>query len=229
MRLLITNLLATALLLIGAASASAFSVEMTSNYNGTDILGISDTVTVSIYIDAEVGVNFFTVGVQAESAIMTSVVNPAPAGQPSYILYSPAAGAAGVTILYPAFEPLTTATVPFPPAGTTQINISYLEANIAPAAASGTNIWIATLIWHVASLGDGSADMLVSVDVGGGTPGTIVRINDANVPSGDIFVTTQGTSGPGFGSFQILTPEPTTALLIGLGLVGLGVAGRRRE
>jgi hypothetical protein len=50
-------------------------------------------------------------------------------------------------------------------------------------------------------------------------PGTIVRINGLNVPTEEVGVS---------GNFQVLTPEPTTALLIGLGLVGLGAVIRGR-
>ncbi|HIL80307.1 MAG TPA: PEP-CTERM sorting domain-containing protein, partial [Myxococcales bacterium] len=39
---------------------------------------------------------------------------------------------------------------------------------------------------------------------------------------------TTGTLNSGAGGVNII-PEPTTALLVGLGLAGLGVAGRRRE
>jgi hypothetical protein len=61
--------------------------------------------------------------------------------------------------------------------------------------------------------------MIVSVDPSV-TPGTIVRINDANVPTQDISV---------IGSFQIFPPEPTTGVLVGLGLVVLGAVSRRRS
>ena len=51
MRLLITNVLAMALLLFGVASANAFSTSMSSNYGGSD-LGNGDTVTVTVDFDS---------------------------------------------------------------------------------------------------------------------------------------------------------------------------------
>jgi hypothetical protein len=222
MRLLITNLLATALLLFGAASASAFAVNMTSNYNGVDLLGISDTVTVNVFVDAEVGVNFFSIGVLADSAIFNHVPTPACAttvptpgcGSPTYILYAPGAGTAAATVLYPQQDPFQS--WPAPPPGKKQININMVEANLGTATASGSNIWVASVTWHVFAIGDGTGDITVSITNGG----NIVRINNLNVPANQV---------PVSGSFTVFTPEPTTALLIGLGLVGLGVAGRRRE
>jgi hypothetical protein len=222
MRLLITNLLAVALLLFGAASASAFSIRMTSDYAG-EILNVSDTVTVNIWIDApEKGTNFFGIGVLADAGIMTHVPTPSCAttvptpgcGSPSYILYAPPSGADSATILYPFQDPFQS--WPNPPAGENQVNVNWIESNSAPTNASGNNIWVGSVTWHVFAAGDGVSDMRVSITNGGG----IVRINDITVPTEDVSVT---------GDFQVFTPEPTTALLIGLGLVGLGVAGRRRE
>ena len=49
MRTLIINMLAAALLLFGASSASAFSITHTTNYDGFTELGTSDTVTVHVF------------------------------------------------------------------------------------------------------------------------------------------------------------------------------------
>jgi hypothetical protein len=82
---------------------------------------------------------------------------------------------------------------------------------------SGTGIWIATLVFDVAT-GFASESLSLSLDSGG----NVLEANGATVPS----------SAVGFSSPILLTgasvPEPTTAMLIGLGIVGLAAAGRRR-
>lgn len=230
MRLLTINLLATALLLFGAANASAFSITASSNYDGVSVLGVSDTVTIDVFIDAtETGLSLLSISVTADEAIMVHVPTPAcggvfspspGCGSPTYILYSPAAGSSSATILYPQQNPFAPWTGIKPP-GLEQININYAEAALGDGQATGVGIWVASVTFHVADLGDGLAEMAVSVL----NNGNIVRINGVNQDLNTIAV----NGSPGEFGFTVLTPEPTTALLVGLGLVGLGVAGRRRE
>ena len=106
-------LLAAVLLLMGAASASAFSLRMErSDLNGT--VSSSDTVIVDLYLDAEPGLFAFSVGVlydptvliyngAASAALPPNPGNPTAGGgaQPSYILYAPGAGSLQAVALYP--------------------------------------------------------------------------------------------------------------------------------
>jgi hypothetical protein len=225
MRILTLNLLAVALLLFGATSASAYAINMAAR-GSTSGLVTNDTVTVDVFLDAEPGLSVLSVGVLASSdAVLdynaTRTLNaPAsadgsagPGGQPTYILYT---AGRPLTILYPQQTPVFL-NWPAPPTGQEQVNINWAESQLNPAVGSGTGIWIATLVFDVAT-GFASESLSLSLDSGG----NVLEANGATVPS----------SAVGFSSPILLTgasvPEPTTAMLIGLGIVGLAAAGRRR-
>ena len=80
-----------------------------------------------------------------------------------------------------------------------------------PAAASGTGIYIATLVFHITpQFAGGTITLCITCG------GNILNANGAN--QGNV------TLGPDI----VLVPEPTTAMLIGIGILGLAAAGRRR-
>ena len=232
MRILIINLLATAALLFGATAASAIAINAVPRTPLTSYT-TSDFFILDVFLDAtEAGLQLLSVGVLypddgtivydgAASAGLAPVAGGTSGAQPSYILYSPPSGmAAGMmpaTILYPVVSPAFNnwggALVP----GTQQVNIDYAEAGFNPASATGLGIYIATLAFHI---GPGFAAAQIELCVSCG--GNIVRINDVELDPGTV-----GLSAP-----IIITghavPEPTTAMLIGFGVLGLAVAGRRR-
>jgi hypothetical protein len=226
MRILTLNLLAVALLLFGATSASAYAINMAAR-GSTSSLVTNDTVTVDVFLDAEPGLSLLSVAVLASSdavldySAVRSGAAPAnsdgsagPGGQPTYILYT---GGKGATVLYPQQTPVFL-NWPAPPPGEEQVNINWAENALGSATASGTGIWIATLVFDVAT-GFASESLSLSLDAGG----NVLEAPSGNViPSSDV-----GLSAP-----ILLTgasvPEPTTAMLIGLGIVGLAAAGRRR-
>jgi len=223
MRLLITNVLAMALLIFGAASANAFATTMTNNYGG-GILTTGDTVTVTVDFDTE-GTNdlaIVSVSVLFNDTVMTW--NEAASASPTYALY---AGRAGVAMGNLSTN-LTLRT------GTSdQILLDWSSDGILgnagstlgcgpfgtfpadPSAPSGNTCgWtMATLQFTVHTAGDDAA-----FSVSNSSPGNILQLIDNTTPA-----------NPVSGDFVVLTPEPTTALLVGLGLAGLGVAGRRRS
>jgi hypothetical protein len=223
------GLLAT--LALGASNAQAYSFTVTTNYVDSTVLAVSDTVTVNVYIDAtESGLQLLSASVNGEDSILDHVPTPANCGvsgptagcgSPTYILYSPAAGATGATLLYPQQNPFIRWTGIEPP-NTEQININYAEAGLGFAQATGSGVWIASVVWHVADVGDGEADISVSLL----NNGNIVRSNGINLDASQIPV--NGVNGEW--SFQVKTiPEPSLVALLGLGALGLGYAGRRRR
>lgn len=77
-----------------------------------------------------------------------------------------------------------------------------------------TDVWITTLVFHVVDPGDGQ-----------------LVVTPYFSPSGDVIGDANNQDvAPLFAlnSATIYTPEPTTALLFGLGLLGIAYAGRRR-
>jgi len=238
MRILKLNLLAVALLLFGATNASAFAINMVAR-NSTTSLDVSDTVTVDVFFDATgIGIKFLSVAVLNSSAslltydpIASAAVSPkadpgAPGtsgAEPSYILYSAMSGS-GMTAL-PAVYLLPQQTPawltwPAPPVGQEQVNINYAEANIIDTfdtRATGLNIWIATLVFHVDVLGTEDETLALSLTSGG----NIFQIGDVVQPPGTIALSAPIT--------LTFVPEPTTAVLIGLGLLGLAISGRRQS
>jgi hypothetical protein len=213
MRILIINLLATAMLLFGASSASAYAFNMEQNGGpgtGTNVAP-SDVITMDIYLDADIsGTPAFQLAILFDDDGMMQY-DEAASTTASYILYT---GGKGATYLVPGQTrpPLWGGTQQ---PGKQQVNVNYLENSLGFASATGSDIWIAQLVFHVASLGDGSSTIELTL-LGNGS--TVVSVGGADISS------TTGISGS-----YTFVPEPTTALLIGFGLVGLTLAGRRRR
>jgi hypothetical protein len=229
MRILITNLLAVAVLLFGATSASAFAFNM-SVREGSSVtsLAVSDTVTVDIFMDADPGLQILGLGVLAGAPLGYDIVAsenlpiiyPAPkeaygttGAAPGYVLYTAGMPA---TSVYPLQNPAQT--WPNPPAGATQVNVNFAEGAINPAVASGSNIWIASLVFHVDEPFE-SALIGLTLEAGG----NVLRVNDVELDPAGVAL-----SKPIKISGLPVVPEPTTAVLIGLGVLGLAVAGRRK-
>ena len=196
-------LLALGLLVFGAASASAFSTSMTNSWGG-GVASVGDTLTVTVSFDTDGGndVSLLSVSVLFDDAIMTYDGGTSA----TYALYT---GGKGATYLKPATTNNTLRV------GTSNQILLDWQNNILPggAAASG-NFQMSVLSFTVQALGDGQADFTISAD----SPGNTLFLGDETFATNNVS-----------GSFAVITPEPTTALLVGMGLVGLGVAGRRRE
>ena len=93
------------------------------------------------------------------------------------------------------------------------MNINYLVPGFNTTSATGTGIYIATLVFHVVSAFTSETISLAF------TSSNLIQAGTFVVPS-----TTIGLSAP----ILLNVPEPTTALLIGLGIAGVGLTGRRR-
>ena len=204
MRLLITNLLASALLIFGAASAHAFATTMTSNYSNGTVLGVGDTVEVTVNFDSEGAADIALLSV---SVLFNDTIFSYDGGtSPSYALY--VSGGKANQYLVPATTNLTLRT------GTAdQILLDWQNTALPGGNRDAGSFDMATLVFTVADTGAGLAAFTLS----GTSPGNILQLADGSNPANTLS-----------GNFDVVTPEPTTALLVGLGLAGLGVAGRRR-
>ena len=202
MRFFITNLLATALVVFAAGSASAIGLTL-AGANG-QLVGVGDSVTVTVTLDADVtGIVLISTGVLFDDTILS--YNQGASSSPTYILY--------VNGKTPYMTPATN-----PPelriSTTNQVNVDWTATSLT-AGSGGTGVeLLATLVFDVIAVGDGVADIGLSIT----SPGNIVQL------AGGVN-TTATLAGAG----TVITPEPTTALLVGLGLLGLGVAGKRRD
>ena len=206
MRLLITNLLASALLIFGAASAHAFATTMTSNYSNGTVLTTGDTVSVTVNFDSEgvAGISLLSVSVLFNDDIFGW--NEGASSSPTYALY--VSGGKGNQYLIPATTNLTLRT------GTSnQILLDFQNTALPGGNRDAGSFDMATLVFSVADTGSGLAAFTLSNN----SPGNILQLADGSNPANALS-----------GDFDVVTPEPTTALLVGLGLAGLGVAGRRR-
>jgi hypothetical protein len=222
MRLLITNVLAMALLLFGVASANAFSTSMSSNYGGSD-LGNGDTVTVTVDFDTGgvADIQVLSVSVLFNDAVVTY---DGPASQsPTYALYN-AGGRGNVSLANlstnmsiragTSNQILLDWSSTSVPTGTRDGCGDYgtYPANGGPSGTGACGFTMATLVFNVTNAGDDAAFTLSS-----NSPGNVLSLGDGSTPGNAVS-----------GDFVVTTPEPTTAVLVGLGLLGLGVAGRRR-
>jgi len=149
------------MLLFGAVPAAAFGISMVAR-GATQSLSVSDTVVVDVFLDADGPTSIVSVAVvnsnpavllydgAASAALPT---NPGAGGfgssngnQSSYILYESVGRSSNY--LVPGQTPYF---LTFPPetSGTEQVNINYVEHALGTTHATGSNIYLATLVFHV--------------------------------------------------------------------------------
>jgi hypothetical protein len=234
MRILITNMLALAVLLFGATSASAWSFDSIIRNTGNDtISSLTSTsfFTVDVFFTADqTGLQNFSVGVVYDQGGLTydavtsaalPIIYPSPAAiygttgaQPGYIMYNAGKPA---QVLYPTQTPAHALWNGANQPGKFQVNLDFADPGLAQNLSTGSNIWIGSMVFHVEpGYAGGTIDL--SLDIAQGN--LIFANNDPNA----------GASATLGGPLTIVThvPEPTTAALIGLGVLGLAIAGRRK-
>jgi hypothetical protein len=202
MRLFTINTLTVALVLFGASSASAVNVFL-GTPSATSI-NVGETVSIQFRLDTE--------GATDVTSVFTSIfADPAVLGFSS--------GASPLNILYNTsnFEALSRVSQP----------VAVVDPN-DPAPVGGVH---AANFATPTPTGSGLASanqILASVTFVGVAPGSTV-ISAAALPGDTITRSTVAvayTTGPDSALITVV-PEPGTALLMGLGLAGLGLAGRR--
>lgn len=219
----ISFLLALLGLLAAAGTARAYAIQYA--VSSLADLQPSDTVQVDVYLDAEPGLQLLSVGVLWETDRLS--FDPLASSMPATILYTstPPLGFASYA------EPLRNPWVEWPgdkPEGFSQVNLDFttpfdLDDPFPPAAGSGTGIWLSSLIFHVDSAGAPPV-----IDVSLDAAGNILYANDEVVEVDGVWRSTGPVEIASADVPITLVPEPTTALLLVLGVAGAAAARSRR-
>jgi hypothetical protein len=215
MRILINRLLVTGLLFFfSAASASAVTLTL-GGAGGQDVTpGGTTSVTLTLDTDATTGITLMSVGVLFDDTRLS--YDQAASSTTSYILYGGKGGggymkASSTCGGYPQTAP---AGCTIRVGTTNQVNVDYVSVDLTNGTQNtGSGILLVTLVFNVLANPGSAAISLTQT-----APGNVV-----GQPGGASTTATLAGSG----SVNVV-PEPTTALLVGLGLAGLAVAGRRK-
>ena len=222
-----TLILCAAVLCITAlwtSQASAVSITL-SGANGQDVApGDQVTVTMTLDTEATVGITLLSIAALFDGSLLTYNQALSSSGNGSgYILYGTAKGGGGY------LEAASTCGGGFgsPTVGAGcqlalpgQVNVDYVNVDLANGTGS-TNVGVAlmaTLVFDVTG-----PFGFAFINLSQTSPGNVIGQPLGTSISGTLL---GGISG-GAGGVNIV-PEPTTALLVGMGLAGLGIAGRRK-
>jgi len=225
--------LATVALLFAVSAATAHGFEITMTAQGpVDSLSVGDTVIVDVFLDSDGPITIFSIAVThdipsalvydgAASAALPTNPGAGPFGgsngnQSSYILYE--AVGRNSNFLAPVQTPyFKTFPVTSP---VEQVNINYNENALGETNATGTGIYIATLLFNVTEDFDTASLSLAWTSANLIQAGTVVVCDPSNIGSPDCALSPPIT----------LTPEPGLAgMAVASVLTLLGVGAYRRR
>ncbi len=214
MRSFITALIATAIAVLGATSASAFSLTLSHDLPN-NFWPVGQKINFQIHLDAtDPGIQLLSVSLTFDSD--TYQYNPQPnsaVGVPSYILYGMSGTMPPMTTTLNA-QQSTWLLWPGPvPPGKTQVNVNWADETFNGTYVTGLGIKIAEI--QLEHVWGSSIDFRVDMSVTAG--GNIFQVNGNPATP----ITLQGTP-------YAPVPEPSTALLVCAGLAGLAVKARGR-
>lgn len=198
MRLILINVLTVGLMLFSAASASAISLFFAAPSSNN--LAIGDQFTIELRMDTE--------GETQLTSVFASVF-----ADPSLFSYVSGVSPASILFNFSTYASLGRVSQPFvlgsDPAGLIR---SASFAALSPSGVARNNQLLATLTFQAVAAGTASLSSLIA-------PGDDVTVSGLSVA---------GQVQTGSSALITVVPEPTTALLMGLGLAGLAAAGRRQ-
>ena len=225
-------IIAGAFSLLSAASASAYELRLIRQIDPAygsqpaDIVALfplapGALVTYDLYLDTQGKADILAIGagIVFDPAVITYRSDLSVAND-YYPLYAPAGGKGEpATWLEPARNPPELWPGNEPAPGLQQVSVDMLSnlfAGVNPTTGTGTNVWLATIAFEVVldETDFGSTSIELTLDNGLGT-GFFIEAGTGVV---DV--------GPTVNTQIAWAPEPSTALLLGVGLAGL--AWRRR-
>ncbi len=209
MSMYVIHFVALLAFVLSASTSHAAAIRLAPT---TPTLGVNvgDVIDFDLFLDTPAGLQVFGVAVLYDPDVIR--YEPSRSDAVSYILYT---GGKGASYLVPDEDPWFVWRG-FVPPGLEQVNVVFIDHAFSnpdsTGGAAGTDVFLGNIAFSLIAQ-DTTLVELNFVDVGG----TVFFLDGE-----DIEETVE------VNAFEVgWVPEPTTALLVGLGLAGLGVRRRR--